>query len=78
MRRLDGFTANDPDFRYEIEFGQDTFPLPFSPPEDSLVTRSVIQAHRHVNGVAPSESKVLKFAASDASWLAHAGIPGLL
>ena len=77
-RLLDRLAAEDPDFRYEIEFGQDTFPLPFNPPDDSPVTQSVIAAHRHVMGTAPVESKVLKFAASDASWLASAGIPGLL
>lgn len=75
-RLLDGF--NDPDFRYEIEFKQDTFPLPFNAPRQSPVVDSVIEAHRHVNGATPTESKILKFAASDASWMSAAGITGII
>jgi acetylornithine deacetylase len=77
-RLLDRLAAHDPLFRYEIEFDRDTFPLPFDPPRNSDVVRSVIDAHRRVNGAAPVESKVLKFAASDASWLAAAGSEGIL
>ena len=77
-RLLDGIAADDPDFRYEIEFSQDTFPLPFDAPRDSAIVESVAAAHRYVNGVEAKEAEVLKFAASDASWLSAAGIPGII
>lgn len=77
-RLLDGLANDDPDLRYEIDFKQDTFPLPFSAPRDSAVVESVVAAHRHVNGREPGESKILKFAASDASWMSAAGITGII
>lgn len=78
VRLLDGIAAEDADFRYAIEFAQDFFPLPFDAPRDSAVARSVSAAHRFVNGAAPAESAVLKFAVSDAAWLAQAGIAGVV
>lgn len=77
-RLLDTIAAGDPDFRYEIEFARDTFPLPYDAPRDSPIVASVVAAHRYVNGVGPQESQVLKFAASDASWMGAAGIPGII
>ena len=77
-RLLDGLAAEDEDFRYEIEWKQDTFPLPFDAPRDSDLVTAVADAHAHVLGQAPTESKVLKFAASDASWMAAAGITGII
>jgi len=77
-RLLQGLGAGDPDFRYTIEFAQDTFPLPFDAPRGSAIVESVIEAHRYVNGTEPKPATVLKFAASDASWLSAAGIPGII
>src|SRR5690606_35482078 len=61
-----------------IEFEQDTFPLPFAAPRRSLIVESVVDAHRAVIGNEPKDATVLKFAASDASWLAAAGITGVI
>lgn len=77
-RLLDGLAAADEDFRYEIEWKQDTFPLPFEAPRNSDIVTAVADAHAHVLGQVPTESKVLKFAASDASWMAAAGITGII
>ncbi|MCW5772208.1 MAG: M20/M25/M40 family metallo-hydrolase [Rhodospirillaceae bacterium] len=77
-RLLGKIAAADEDFRYEIEFAQDTFPLPFDSPRNSPIVDSVVAAHRAVNGAEPKEAQVLKFAASDASWLSAAGIPGII
>jgi len=77
-RLLGRMAAEDPDFRYEIEFTQDFFPLPFNAPADSPIVDSVRAAHRAVNGVDPRPATVLKFAASDASWMAAAGITGII
>jgi acetylornithine deacetylase len=77
-RLLAKIAADDPDFQYEIEFNRDTFPLPYDAPRDSPIVGSVVAAHRCVNGADPKESQVLKFAASDASWLSAAGIPGII
>ncbi len=77
-RLLNTIAARDPDFRYEIEFAQDTFPLPFDAPRDLPIAHSVIAAHRRVHGADPKPAPVLRFAASDASWLAAAGIPGIV
>ncbi len=38
----------------------------------------MVSAHTRVHGAAPTESKVLKFAASDASWMSAAGITGII
>ncbi|MFO0986324.1 MAG: M20/M25/M40 family metallo-hydrolase [Alphaproteobacteria bacterium] len=77
-RRLDRIVAADPDFRYEIEFAQDFFPLPFDAPRDSAVAGSVAAAHRRVHGSEPKPATVLKFAASDASWMQAAGMTGVI
>lgn len=77
-RLLDRIAASDADFRYEIEFAQDFFPLPFDAPRDSPVAQSVAAAHRRVHGKDPKPATVLKFAASDASWMAAAGITGIV
>lgn len=77
-RLLGRIAADDADFRYEIEFAQDTFPLPFDAPRNSPIVDSVMEAHRAVNGAPPKEAEVLRFAASDASWLAAAGIQGVI
>jgi acetylornithine deacetylase len=77
-RLLQGIAADDPDFRYEIEFSRDTFPLPFDAPRDSPIVASVAAAHRAVHGEEPKPATVLKFAASDASWLSAAGIQGVI
>lgn len=77
-RLLDGLARDDADFRYEIEFNPDTFRLPFNAPRKSAVADAVAAAHARVNGKPPTESRVLKFAASDASWMAAAGITGII
>jgi acetylornithine deacetylase len=77
-RLLAGLAADDPDLRWEIEFDGDTFPLPFAAPRRSPVVDSVVAAHRHVFGAEPGDATVLKFAASDASWLSAAGIAGVI
>ena len=77
-RLLGTIAAADPDFRYELEFAQDFFPLPFDAPRDSPVVDSVMAAHRRVHGVDPKPATVLKFAASDASWMAAAGMTGVI
>jgi acetylornithine deacetylase len=77
-RLLRGIAAQDPDFRYEIEFARDTFPLPFDAPRDSPIVASVAAAHRAVHGAEPKPATLLKFAASDASWLSAAGIEGVI
>jgi acetylornithine deacetylase len=78
VRMLDGLARSDPEFRYEIEFHPDTFRLPFDAPRKSPVADAVVSAHTRVHGAAPTESKVLKFAASDASWMSAAGITGII
>lgn len=75
---LSGLAADDPDLRYEIEFNRDTFPLPFAASRHSPVVDSVVAAHSHVFGGEPEDATVLKFAASDASWLSAAGIAGVI
>lgn len=77
-RLLGKIAASDPDFRYELEFAQDYFPLPFDAPPDSAVVHSVKAAHRRVHGADPKPATVLKFAASDASWMAAAGMTGVI
>jgi acetylornithine deacetylase/succinyl-diaminopimelate desuccinylase-like protein len=42
------------------------------------VHTAIAAAHRRVHGVLPQWSKVLRFAASDASWMQAAGIPGVI
>ena len=75
---LDGIKAGDPDFDYEIEFATDMFPHVYDDPPDSAVVKSVAANHRRVTGQAPRESELLKYAASDASWMSRAGIPGIV
>ena len=75
---LDGIKADDPDFSYEIEFATDMFPHVYDDPPDSDVVKSVVANHELVTGVAPPESELLKYAASDASWMSRAGIPGIV
>jgi acetylornithine deacetylase len=77
-RLLAGISARDPDFRYEIEFASDTFPLPFAGARSSPLLSALRAAHRSVQGSEVRESEVLKFAASDASWLGAAGIQGVV
>ena len=77
-RLLDGIKAADPDFDYEIEFATDMFPHVYDDPPDSAVVKSVVANHRRVTGQAPRESELLKYAASDASWMSRAGIPGIV
>lgn len=68
----------DPDLTVDVEFAADTFRLPFDAPRDSEVVATIGDAHRYVRGADVQESKVLKFAASDAAWLGAAGIPGVI
>jgi len=75
---LEGIAADDPDFAYEIEFADETFPYPFDCPDDSPVVTAVRDSHARVAGAPPGWSEVLKFAASDASWMSRAGIPGIV
>lgn len=75
---LDGFRALEPDFRYEIEFTTDTFPVPFDAPTDSAVVATVREAHRFVHAAEPTWSRILRFAASDAAWMQEAGITGVI
>lgn len=77
-RLLASIAENDPDFYCEIEFAQDTFPLPFDAPRDSRIAKSVAAAHKYVNGSEPMPAPVLRFAASDASWLGAAGMTGII
>ena len=77
-RLLDGIKADDPDFDYEIEFATDMFPHVYDDPPDSDVVKSVVANHQRVTGQAPRESELLKYAASDASWMSRAGIPGIV
>lgn len=69
---------DDPDLDVEVEFKADTFPIPFDGPRESPVVDAIVDGHKLVRGAAPEESKVLKFAASDASWMSQAGIPGII
>jgi acetylornithine deacetylase len=78
VRFLDRFKLDEPDFRYEIEFAEETFPLPFDARTDSPVVDAVAKAHRQVFGKAAEWSQVLRFAASDAAWMGAAGIPGVI
>ncbi|MEQ8701111.1 MAG: M20/M25/M40 family metallo-hydrolase, partial [Bauldia litoralis] len=71
-------SMGDPDLNVEVEFKEDTFPIPFDGPRESPVVDAIAGGHQLVRGAAPGESEVLKFAASDASWLADAGIPGII
>lgn len=75
---LDGIKADDPDFNYEIEFATDMFPHVYDDPPDSDVVKSVVANHELVTGNTPPESEILKYAASDASWMSRAGIPGIV
>lgn len=77
-RLLDRIAAADPDFRYEIEFAQDFFPLPFNAPAQSPVVESVVAAHERIHGAQPKPATVLRFAASDASWMQAAGMTGVI
>ncbi|MBM3508613.1 MAG: M20 family metallopeptidase [Alphaproteobacteria bacterium] len=77
-RLLAGLKATDPELDWAIEFRNDTFPLPFDAADDSAVVRAVASAHRTVRGTAPQPATYLKYAASDASWMAAAGIPGVI
>lgn len=78
VRLLNRLSGEDSDFRYELEFQHDTFPLPFAASPRSPIARSLVAAHAYVNGEPPQQSTVLKFAASDASWMAAAGITGVV
>jgi acetylornithine deacetylase len=79
MDFMERFEAEDEaDVRWQIEFADQTFPIPFSSPSDSPVVRAIAAAHRRVHGIPPQWSKVLRFAASDASWMQAAGIPGVI
>ena len=69
---------HDPQIDVEIEFGPDQFPLPFEGRRDSDVARVVADAHRRLSGEEPQDAAELLFAASDASWLAAAGIEGVV
>ncbi len=75
---LDQIKAGDPDFNYEIEFATDMFPHVYDDPPDSDVVKSVVANHELVTGATPPESELLKYAASDASWMSRAGIPGIV
>jgi len=75
---LDGIAEHDSDFRYNIEFADETFPHPFASPDDSPVVETVRSSHIAVVGAEPGWSTVLKYAASDASWMSRAGIPGVV
>jgi len=75
---LDGFAAEDPDFRYEIELDPDSFPLPFAESPESEAARCVIDAHRHINGKNPVIRQTANMGATDALWLSQAGLRGLI
>ncbi len=75
---LDGIKADDPDFNYEIELAADMFPHVYDDPPDSEIVKSVAATHELVTGRMPKESELLKYAASDASWMSRAGIPGIV
>lgn len=75
---LDGLREEEPEFRYELEFLRDTFPIPFNAPRDSRIARSVASVHEQVHGTPASWSDILRFAASDAAWMDNAGITGII
>lgn len=77
-RLLDGLRGEEPEFRYEIEFAPDTFPVAFNAPRDSRIANSVARVHQAVHGSAATWSDILRFAASDAAWMDHAGITGIV
>ncbi|HJO96439.1 MAG: M20/M25/M40 family metallo-hydrolase [Rhodospirillales bacterium] len=77
-RLLDGLAADDPDFRYELEFMPDFFPYPFQGDREAYVVRSLAAAHQHVTGEELRETDIRKFGATDASFMARAGIKGLI
>lgn|GEM_PF-220330 len=77
-RLLDGIAEEDEDFAYEIEFHGETFPFPYDSPDDSAVVKAIARNHQAVTGAPATWSKILKFAASDASWMSRAGIPGIV
>lgn len=78
VRFLDGLKTDLPDLKYEIEFTEDTFPVPFDAPADSPLVGTIAQAHELVHGRPPEWSKILRFAASDASVMQEGGITGLI
>lgn len=67
-----------PPIQYALEFTAGNFPAPFTARRDSPVVRSVIDAHQRINGGRPADRESLTRAASDASWLALAGIEGVI
>ena len=75
---LDAIAVDDPDFAYELEFAGAFFPHPYDSPDDTDVVQAVSRAHAQVAGTEPGWSEVLKYAASDASWMARAGIDGVV
>ncbi len=75
---LDGIAHDDPDFRYDIEFAGDTFPHPYASPDKSPVVDAVRTNHAAIVGTEPGWSTILKYAASDASWMSRSGIPGVV
>jgi acetylornithine deacetylase len=77
-RLLGGLAREDPDLRWELEFLPDFFPHPFEGDRDAYVVRSLAAAHRHVTGKPLRETDIRKFGATDASWMARAGIKGLI
>jgi acetylornithine deacetylase len=77
-RLLARLAADDPDFRYEIEVPPQGFTEPFVVDPQSPVVRAARDAHHRVTGRPAVDNRSLLTAASDASWLAHAGIPGVI
>jgi acetylornithine deacetylase len=77
-RLLSRLAADDPDFSYEIDVPAQGFTETFAVDPRAAVVRAARDAHRLVTGRSASENRSLLTAASDASWLAHAGIPGVV
>ena len=64
---LDTLREEEPDFRYELEFARETFPIPFHAPRDSRIVHSVASAHEAIHGEAPAWSRIRSF-------IGHAGV----
>jgi len=79
LRRLcERLSAEDRDFACDVSGVGDTFPYPFNAPADSPVVAAVSEAHEALHGRKAEPATVLKFAASDASWMSRAGITGVI
>ena len=75
---LEQFRAEEPDFRYEVEWREVLAREPFRSAPNSRIVASVAAQHERIYGQPPEVSQTVKFAASDASWMQAAGIDGIL